>query len=352
MKEPTTLLAIESSCDETGVSVVRKKGDEIQVLSEFVTSQASIHEATGGVIPEVAAREHLNVIGPMITSAMKQAACVPQDIDAIAITVGPGLMPALAVGVQAARTLAYAWGKPIVPVHHLEGHIYSALLSKRESTTYNLQPTTFPALALIVSGGHTMLIEIPNHLTYKILGETLDDAAGEVFDKVARMLGLPYPGGPHVSRIASDGNPNAFAFPRPMINSGDLNFSYSGLKTAVLYQVRELKVTERIRADVAASFQAAVVDCLASKLVQAMQGKEYKSILLAGGVAANPALRTRIQAEADKLNMPLLIAPASLCGDNATMIGQAGLFAYEAGRTKHWKDIDAIARISIESFSK
>lgn len=345
----STVLAIESSCDETGVSVVRKQGNDIKTLSELVASQASIHEATGGVIPEVAAREHLNVIGPMIASAMDTVGVTKDTIDAIAVTVGPGLMPALAVGVQAARTLAFAWNKPIVPVHHIEGHIYSALL-----TTYNVQRTTFPALALIASGGHTMLIEIPKHLTYKILGETLDDAVGEVFDKVARMLNLPYPGGPHVGRIAQEGDSKAFDFPRPMRNSNDLNFSYSGLKTAVLYKVKELgeKLTDTQKSDIAASFQAAVIDSLAKKLVQQARAKQYKAILLAGGVAANQELQRRIQKEADALHDPLLLAPAALCGDNATMIGQAGVFAYEAGRTKHWSEIDAIARISIEKFSK
>lgn len=339
----TTLLAIESSCDETGVSVIQKRGEEIRVLAELITSQANIHEQTGGVIPEIAAREHLNVIGPMVASAMQKSNCTKETIDAIAVTVGPGLMPALAVGVQAAKTLAYMWEKPIVPVHHIEGHIYSALLQAISS---------FPALALIVSGGHTMLIEVADHLTYKILGETLDDAAGEVFDKVARMLNLPYPGGPHVSELAMHGNPQAFNFPRPMRNSGDLNFSYSGLKTAVLYQIRALgEKVDNQKNNIAASFQAAVIDSLTEKLVQAAQAKQFKAILLAGGVAANAALRSRIEQEADALHISLLIAPASLCGDNATMIGQAGLFAYEVGRMKTWRDIDAIARVSIEYFS-
>lgn len=342
-----TLLAIESSCDETGVSVVRKKGQEIQILSELIASQVNIHEATGGVIPEVAAREHMNIISPMIASAMQKANITKDDLNGIALTVGPGLMPALAIGVQAARTLAYAWNKPIVPVHHIEGHIYSALL-EAESL-----PDAFPALALIVSGGHTMLIEIEKHLTYKILGQTRDDAAGEVFDKVARMLKLSYPGGPKVSELAKQGNPNAFKFPRPMKSSHDLDFSYSGLKTAVLYQVRELgeSITEQDKANIAASFEEAVVDSLAGKLVQALEQRQYKSILLAGGVAANSVLRTRIQREADAHAMALYIAPNSLCGDNATMIGEAGLFAYEAGRKKNWQEIDASARVSIEQFS-
>ncbi len=353
MQEKTTiLLAIESSCDETGVSVVRKEGSEIKTLLELVTSQASIHEATGGVIPEVAAREHLNVIGPMISSAMEKAGISEKELDGIAATVGPGLMPALAVGVQAAKTLAFAWGKPIVPVHHIEGHIYSALLTPSNSPLVRGRGV-FPTLALIVSGGHTMLIEVPKHLTYTILGETLDDAVGEVFDKVARMLDLSYPGGPKISKLAEQGNSKAFAFPRPMMNSGNLNFSYSGLKTAVLYQLKELGgyVSDQQKSDVAASFEAAAIDSLAHKLEQALSAKEYKTILLAGGVAANTALRNRAEQIAQTFQLPLLIAPVALCGDNATMIGQAGVFAYEAGRKKNWREVDCFARISIENFS-
>ncbi|MDA1169052.1 MAG: tRNA (adenosine(37)-N6)-threonylcarbamoyltransferase complex transferase subunit TsaD [bacterium] len=350
-----TLLAIESSCDETGVSVVQKENGDIRVLSELIASQ-SIHESTGGVVPEVAAREHLQVIGPMITNAMQQANVNKDSVHAIAITVGPGLMPALAVGVQAARTLAFAWNKPIVPVHHIEGHIYSALLSREanEANAANEAISSMPALGLIVSGGHTMLIEIENHLTYKILGQTRDDAAGEVFDKVARMLQLSYPGGPKVSELAKRGNSEVFAFPRPMSNSHDLDFSFSGLKTSVLYKLQELgkDLSEQVRADIAASFELAVIDCLAGKLVNAMKKKKYGSVLLAGGVAANSALRSRIQKESDAHAVKLCVAPQALCGDNATMIGQAGLFAYEAGRKKNWQEVDAVARVSIESFSK
>lgn len=339
-----TLLAIESSCDETGVSVVRKNGDAVEVVSELVASQANIHEATGGVIPEVAAREHLAVIGPMISSALGKGGVTPEDIDAIAVTVGPGLMPALAVGVQTAKTLAFVWEKDIVPVHHIEGHMYSALLQGSD---------VFPALGLIVSGGHTMLVEMESHLQYKILGQTRDDAAGEVFDKVARMLQLSYPGGPKVSALAQKGNGAAYAFPRPMMHSNDLDFSYSGLKTAVLYQVQELgeSISEAQKADIAASFEAAVVESLVAKLSQALEGKDYKSVLLAGGVAANKVLQHAVQDTAQKHGVQTFIAPQALCGDNATMIGQAGAYAYEAGRKKNWKEVDAVARIDIEGFS-
>lgn len=350
MKKSTTILAIESSCDDTGVAVVRKNGENVSVLASLVTSQ-DIHAATGGVIPEEAAKEHLRVISPMITAVMRDAGVNKDDIDAIALTVGPGLMPSLAVGVQAARTLSYVWNKPIVPVHHIEGHIYSALLMGEQQ---------FPALAVIISGGHTMLIKVASHLSYKILGQTRDDAVGEVFDKVARMLGLGYPGGPKVSALAEQGNPNTFHFPRPMEHSHDLDFSYSGLKTAVLYKVKELeqgapfdklRVLENVRADIAASFQQAICDSIAGKITYALKEDEYASVLFAGGVAANTALRDRIAEIADTHHIPLHVAPRELCGDNAVMIGQVGVYVFEAGRLKRYKDIDAVARISIEEFS-
>ncbi len=341
-----TVLAIESSCDDTGVAVVQKDGEDVQVLSALVTSQTDIHERTGGVIPEAAAREHMNVIGPMIASALNNAELDADSIDAIAVTIGPGLMPSLAIGVQAAKTLAFAWNKQIIPVHHIEGHVYSALLESKEKNI-------FPALALIVSGGHTMLVEVPDHLTYKVLGETRDDAVGEVFDKVARMLGLAYPGGPKVSNLAQQGDAHAYNFPRPMMHSGDLDFSYSGLKTSVLYQVRDIgdTMTDQQRANIAASFQEAVIDSIISKLARALGQKKYASLLLAGGVAGNTVLRERMAQEAAAHELPVYVAPRELCGDNATMIGQVGVYAYEAGRLKPWKDIDAIARISIEEFN-
>ena len=339
----TIVLAIESSCDDTGVAVVQKNGEEVSVLASLVTSQ-DIHAATGGVIPESAAREHVRVIRPMIDAVMQKSGVAKKNIDAIAVTVGPGLMPSLAVGVQAARTLSFACNMPIVPVHHIEGHVYSALLMGKQE---------FPALAVIISGGHTMLMRVKNHLQYEVLGQTRDDAIGEVFDKVARMLGLGYPGGPKISKLAQIGDPNAFHFPRPMEHSHDLDFSYSGLKTAVLYQVRDLGegITEKDRANIAASFQQAICDSVAAKIEYALQEDEYRSILFAGGVAANIVLRDRITRIADDHTIPLHIAPPELCGDNAVMIGEVGVYAFESGRIKTWKDIDAVARVSIEEFS-
>lgn len=359
MEKTITLLAIETSCDETGLAVVQKDHGEIKVLSQVVASQVDIHAETGGVVPEVAAREHTKVLRPLLKKVLREANLSPssegelEGVDAIAVTVGPGLIPALAVGVQAARTLAYAWHKPIIPVHHIEGHLYSALLQPLQPTTYSLPPNSFPALALIVSGGHTMLIEMRDHLQYKVLGETRDDAAGEAFDKVARLLNLPYPGGPAISQLAERGNPEAFNFPRPMIHSRDLDFSFSGLKTAVYYALRNSSLDKGrpggiSSEDVAASFQQAVVDTLVAKTLQAFEKIQPRVVLLAGGVAANTLLRRQLQTAIKSHGGRLRVAPLSLCGDNAVMIGLAGMFAYENKRTVHWKEVDASARMSIE----
>lgn len=356
-----TILAIETSCDETGLAVVQKDHGEIKVLSQVVASQVDIHAETGGVIPEVAAREHVKVLRPLLQKILKEASLDKGrlggiSLDAIAVTVGPGLIPALAVGVQAARTLVYTWHKPIISVHHIEGHLYSALLQPLQPTTYSLPPNSFPALALIVSGGHTMLIEMQNHLQYRVLGETRDDAAGEAFDKVARLLDLPYPGGPAISQLAERGNPEAFNFPRPMIHSRDLDFSFSGLKTAVYYALRNSSLDKGrpggiSSEDVAASFQQAVVDTLVAKTLQAYKKVQPRVVLLAGGVAANTLLRRQLQTVIESHGGRLRVAPLSLCGDNAVMIGQVGLFAFAAGRTLSWQTLEAKARIDIETFT-
>lgn len=330
----TTLLAIETSCDETGVAIVQKSGQEINVLASAVASQTNIHELTGGVVPSAAAREHEKVLEPLITSVMAQAEVGPADLDAIAVTYGPGLQPALGVGVRAARRLSEEWNKLIVPVNHLEGHIYSALLQGEPN---------FPALALIVSGGHTLLVLVKDHLDYEVIGSTRDDAAGEAFDKVARLLGLPYPGGPALSRLAKSGNPAAFAFPRPMLHSGDFDFSFSGLKTAVLYTLRENKNINF--SNVAAGFEQAVVDTLVSKTMKAVEQFGPVVVLLAGGVAANMQLRRQLEEAAAQEQIELRIAPPELCGDNAVMIGQVGLFAYEAGRRAQANALEPIARL-------
>lgn len=343
----TTILAIETSCDETGVAVLVREGDNVTTLAQAVASQIDVHALTGGVVPDVAAREHTKVLVPMIERVVGEAGIAMQEVNAIAATVGPGLMPALVVGVAAARTLAFKLDVPIVPVHHLEGHIYSALLGGQNGSIP--ANNVFPALALLVSGGHTMLVAIDALGHYRVLGTTRDDAAGEAFDKVARLLELPYPGGPQVSKLAEKGNKEAIAFPRPMLHSGDLDVSFSGLKTAVLYELRDNK--EAQKEDIAASFQEAVVDTLAQKTQQALKVEQYNTLLLSGGVAANTALRERIGQVAETVGVRLHIAPLELCGDNAVMIGQAALLTYPLGRKKTWQEVDARARIPLEEYS-
>jgi len=342
MANPTTLVAIETSCDETGIAVVQKKGNRVEVIADTLASQIAVHKGTGGVVPEIAAREHVTALKPMIHKILSDVKSA--SVDAIAVTVGPGLMPALSIGVTAARTLAYAIDKPIVPVHHLEGHIYSALLAPRSRPWRDF--AGFPTLALVVSGGHTLLVEVTGHLQYKVIGQTRDDAAGEAFDKVARMLGLPYPGGPHISKLAEQGNPDAYAFTVPMRESGDLDFSFSGLKTEVLYTLRA-QAGEAVAADIAASFQKIAVASLVLKTKQALQKKAYKSILLTGGVAANTLLRSRLQILAKEEGIELRLAPRELCTDNAVMIGQVGVFAFEAGRIASWQNVEPKARVSL-----
>ncbi|MFH1353825.1 MAG: tRNA (adenosine(37)-N6)-threonylcarbamoyltransferase complex transferase subunit TsaD [bacterium] len=360
-KGSITLLALETSCDETGVAVLRQVGDSIRVLASEIASQVDVHKLTGGVVPEVAAREHVSVLRPLIEKVIINSDIKPAELTAIAVTVGPGLVPALSIGITAAQTLAFAWQKPIIPVHHLEGHIYSALLAK----DYSLKTNPFPALALIVSGGHTMLVKMTGHLQYEILGSTRDDAVGEAFDKVARLLGLAYPGGPALSELAEQGNPKAFNFSRPMTGappsgaspearrSWDLDFSFSGIKTEVLYTLRDMDPPslKLRRASVAASFQQAVVETLVKKTKNAAISGNPSLLLLSGGVAANQLLRQQMQSMAGELNIPIRIAPLEMCGDNAVMIGQAALFAHKKKRTSTWRDIDAHARLNLQQYS-
>ncbi len=322
------ILAIETSCDETAVAVVVGDGATISIESSLVRSQIDIHQAYGGVVPEVAAREHLEMIMPML---MRTARHDGEGIDAIAVTYGPGLAPALRVGVEAAKTLAWAWKKPLIPVCHLEGHIYASWIGGsgvggRVSVAGVPQ---FPVLALIVSGGHTELVLMRDHGVFERLGETLDDAAGEAFDKVAKMLGLPYPGGPAVDRLAEKGNPHAFAFPRAMLDRDDCMFSFAGVKTSVLYELRrqEEKLNDdAFRADIAASFQEAVVDVLVQKTMRAAGKHQPASIVLAGGVAANVTLRNRLRDAAANIGIPVFLPDFKYSLDNAAMIGVAGYF--------------------------
>lgn len=324
------ILAIETSCDETAIAVIEGAGDSVSVASSIVRSQIDIHRAYGGVVPEVAAREHLEMMLPMLMRTVRPDG---EGIDAIAVTYGPGLAPALRIGVETAKALAFAWKKPLVPVCHLEGHIYASWIGEM-----GVGAPAFPVLALIVSGGHTEIVFMRNHGEFERIGETLDDAAGEAFDKVAKMLGLSYPGGPAVAQLAELGNSKAFNFPRAMLDRDDYLFSFSGLKTAVLYQLRanESKMNdEGFRADIAASFQEAVVDVLVQKTMRAAGKYSPTSIVLAGGVAANIALRARLQEAGANVGISVCVPDFKYSLDNAAMIGVAGYFR---ARAQHFHD--------------
>jgi N6-L-threonylcarbamoyladenine synthase len=325
------ILGIETSCDETAAAVV---ADGRIVKSSIVASQTKLHEKYGGVVPEIASRAHIEKIYPVIAEAIAQAGATKNDIDAIAVANQPGLTVALVVGVIAAKTISFAWGKPLIAINHLYAHLQSAMLSED-----NLE---LPAVALIVSGGHTCLYDCRSSLELKLLGSTIDDAAGEAFDKVAAILKLPYPGGPSIEKAAEKGNPDAIKFPRTMLGPQSLDFSFSGIKTAVLYYCRgqdmkgEDKVDSMSRqqiADIAASFQAAVIDVLLKKTHRAAEKIGAKTILLGGGVAANNELRKRLQQMCNSAAPPkkLLVAPKPYCTDNAVMVASLGYHKFKAG---------------------
>jgi N6-L-threonylcarbamoyladenine synthase len=304
------VLAIETSCDETAAAVVE---DGRHVLSSVVSSQTDIHSAFGGVVPEIASRAHLELLGPVVSEAMARAGTGPQDLAAVAATVGPGLVGSLIVGVSAAKAYAWSWGLPFVGVNHMEGHLHAAFL---EDPALSL-----PTVVLLVSGGHTMLIcmEGPaSQVEYRLLGQTIDDAAGEAFDKVARFLGLGYPGGPAIERAAREGDPRAIAFPRGL-STGGYDFSFSGLKTSVVRYMKAGPGAEL--ADVAASFQEAVVDVLATKTRKAAAEVRAKAICIGGGVAANTSLRERVKQMCAEDGLTAFIPSRAMCTDNAAMIG-------------------------------
>jgi N6-L-threonylcarbamoyladenine synthase len=309
VNESTVILALETSCDETAASVVMGGND---VLSSIVSSQIEIHARFGGVVPEVASRAHMEALIPVMQSAITEAGILPSRIDAVAATAGPGLIGALLVGVSAAKSLALVWDKPFVGVNHLEAHLYAGLLD---------DPTLeFPLVVLLVSGGHTMIIEMRGHGDYTVLGRTIDDAAGEAYDKVARYLDLGYPGGPVIDRIASEGNAEAIDFPRAMEHDG-LNVSFSGLKTSVINYVK--KNPDIANVDVAASFQAAVVDVLCTKTIRAAQQIGAKGIVLGGGVSANSLLRAQMSERGAAAGFKVALPSRAMCTDNAAMIAAA-----------------------------
>lgn len=311
------VLGIESSCDETGIAIV---ADGRRVLANEVASQIDIHKEFGGVVPEIASRQHTRVISQLTQKAMERAGVTVPD--AIAVTRGPGLMGSLLVGLCFAKALAYAWRKPLVGVHHIEGHIFAAMFCD--------PPPQYPFLALVVSGGHTQLVDCPKPHAYTIIGATRDDAVGECFDKAARLLGLPYPGGPSIQKAAEGGDPKAFRFPRAMLDAPHLDFSYSGLKTAVLYTLRDNPEAAARVADIAASFQEAAVDALLAKTKQAMQETGARRLVLAGGVAANRRLRERLLAEIDG---EVFLPPFAYCLDNGAMIAAAADSRLQHGMT-------------------
>jgi len=322
------LLAIETSCDETAAAVLE---DGRWILSNVVASQAEIHAPYGGVVPEVASRHHIEAICPVVSEAMDEAGLDYPDLDAVAVTCGPGLVGSLLVGLQAAKGIAFVHGKPLVPVHHISGHIEAPFLTHEE--------IPLPALALVVSGGHTHLFEVPARGRYELLGRTRDDAAGEAFDKVAKLLGLGYPGGPTIDRLAQGANQRAVRFAIPKMSDGRPDYSFSGIKTAVLYHVRRhdipkvadpSRVPQEIR-DLVASFQQAVVDALLGRMRQVAESRRPRSLLLTGGVAANSRLRAEAQQMAAEIGLPLFAPPVRLSTDNAAMIGAAGFLAFERG---------------------
>lgn len=306
------ILGIESSCDETAAAVVK---DGNQILSSIVASQDDIHSRFGGIVPELASRNHIGQIIPVIETALSEARCSLDDIQGIAVTKGPGLIGSLLVGLAAAKAISFAKSIPLIGIHHIEGHLTAALLQAKDDV--------FPLVGLVASGGHTNLYFMPVPGTYKLLGQTRDDAAGEAFDKVAKLLGLPFPGGPSIDRTAESGNPNAIKFPRP--NPSDYDFSFSGLKTAVAVWVQKHGIPKgKTLSDLAASFQEAVVDSLIRKLKQAAKDQEIKNLVVCGGVARNQRFRKRIAEECDSHGYKLLLAPPELCTDNAAMIAAAG----------------------------
>jgi N6-L-threonylcarbamoyladenine synthase len=329
MKTDINILGIETSCDETAAAVVH---NGTKVLSNIISSQVEIHQKYGGVVPEIASRAHIEKIYPIIGGAIEQSGLRSSDIDAIAVANQPGLTVALIIGITAAKTLAIVWEKPLIAINHIHAHLQSAMME-----TKDLQ---LPAVALVVSGGHTSLYDCENILELKLLGSTIDDAAGEAFDKVASILNLPYPGGPSIEKAAKDGNPDAIDFPRTMLAKDSLDFSFSGLKTAVLYHCcgqdmkgenRVGKMSQKGIADIAASFQAAVVDVLVRKTQMAADRVGAKTILLGGGVAANAFLRNELEKMTTKTGRKLLVAPKRYCTDNAVMIASLGFHKYKAG---------------------
>lgn len=336
-QEDVYILAIESSCDETAAAVV-KNGRE--VLSNVISSQIAIHTLYGGVVPEIASRKHIEKINQVIEQALEEAHMTLDDMTAIGVTYGPGLVGALLVGVSAAKAIAYAKRKPLIGVHHIEGHVSANFIDNPE-----LEP---PFLCLIVSGGHTHLVIMKDYGEFEIIGRTRDDAAGEAFDKVARAIGLGYPGGPKIDKAAKEGNPHAMEFPRAKIEGSPFDFSFSGLKSAVLNFLNHQKMMgEEVNPnDLAASFQNAVVEVLVNKTILAAREYGIKDVVIAGGVASNSALRAGMKAACEKAHLRFYHPSPILCTDNAAMIGAAAYYEYKKGARSGW-DLNAVPNLKL-----
>lgn len=332
------ILAIESSCDETAAAVVE---DGRKVISSVVASQVEEHKLYGGVVPEIASRRHAEAIVPVVKNSLEQAELTLKEIDAIAVTYAPGLIGALLVGVNFAKGLSLSTGLPLVPTHHLRSHIASNYISNPD-----LKP---PFLCLVVSGGHSHIVMVEDYTKMRIIGKTRDDAAGEAFDKAARTMGMPYPGGIALDKVAEDGDPFAFKLPRPTVSGSQYDFSFSGLKTAVINLIHNSaqKGIELNKADVCASFRYAVVDCLKTNFLKAAENLKVDKLVIAGGVSANRLLRSSLQEECDKHGLAFYMPEKSLCGDNAAMVGSQGYYEFLSGNIAS-TDLNAFATMSIE----
>ena len=336
-EKDTLILAIESSCDETAASVVKNGRC---VLSNIISSQIAIHTLYGGVVPEIASRKHIEKINQVVEAALKEADVTLDDIDAIGVTYGPGLVGALLVGVAEAKAIAYAKKKPLVGVHHIEGHVSANYIEHPD-----LEP---PFLCEIISGGHTHLVIVKDYGSFEILGRTRDDAAGEAFDKVARAIGLGYPGGPKIDKLAKEGNPHAIDFPRAHMEDAPYDFSFSGVKSAVLNHLNKCRMTGEpvVEADIAASFQQAVVDVLVDNAIRAAKDYHMDRLAIAGGVASNGALRAAMEAGCEKEGIRFYRPSPIFCTDNAAMIGVAAYYEYQKG-TRHGWDLNAVPNLKL-----
>ncbi|MBU1039160.1 tRNA (adenosine(37)-N6)-threonylcarbamoyltransferase complex transferase subunit TsaD [Patescibacteria group bacterium] len=344
------VLGLETSCDETSWALLKVTKKKLEQLSLTISSQTKLHARWGGVVPELAARRHNQTILPLLQTTLQQAGLKPQQINLVAVTQGPGLITALTVGTQTAKALSFVWQKPLLGINHIAGHLISPFLNPKVWPTA-FTKTTWPAVALVVSGGHTELYLMSSLTKYKLLGKTLDDASGEAFDKTAKMLNLAYPGGPKVSKLAQTGNPTTYNFPRPMLQHAGYNFSFAGLKTAVLYSLKKIKkpLNLKTKADICSSFEQAVIDVLVNKSLKAIKQYSARSLLVSGGVSANQKLRQALANSLQKNQLPvkLLLPELNFTGDNASMIALAGAVATDfkpAQKLKNnWQKLQANA---------